>query len=445
VSGVHRYQYPAGTLLEYADCIQTDASINPGNSGGPLFNADGDLIGINGRGSFEKRGRVNVGVGYAISINQIKNFMGYLRSGRVVDHATLGATVSTDDEGRVIVANILESSDAYRRGMRYGDEILSFGGRSISSANEFKNVLGIFPRRWRIPISFRHDGTRHDVLVRLAGVHSREELVAKVQPNIPVPSPDKPRDENKKEKKDDGKPDPKKSEEKPRKPIPIKLPHGMPKPKVPEEVAKLIKARRGYANYYFNELNRQRIWGAFLAAGDYSMVTGQWTLRGELVEGGQVEIVLNNENPTARFPAGQARLEPGKDLDQQLGPEGSGGLLAALYLWKRMLTVGPAQFGDVYYLGTVPVPNQSELCDVLVGTHDVTETHFIFAPDTGYLVAVEMYSASNMDPCEIYFDDFRNVEGRMIPHRMEVRYGNDIFADVRWSEFKMEEAAIPEI
>jgi len=74
VSGVHRYQYPAGTLLEYADCIQTDASINPGNSGGPLFNANGDLIGINGRGSFEKRGRVNVGVGYAISINQIKHF-----------------------------------------------------------------------------------------------------------------------------------------------------------------------------------------------------------------------------------------------------------------------------------------------------------------------------------------------------------------------------------
>ena len=41
ISGVHRYQFPDGTLLEYADCLQTDASINPGNSGGPLFNGQG--------------------------------------------------------------------------------------------------------------------------------------------------------------------------------------------------------------------------------------------------------------------------------------------------------------------------------------------------------------------------------------------------------------------
>ena len=56
VSGVHRYQFPAGTLLEYTDCLQVDTSINPGNSGGPLFDLQGRLIGINGRASFEKRG-----------------------------------------------------------------------------------------------------------------------------------------------------------------------------------------------------------------------------------------------------------------------------------------------------------------------------------------------------------------------------------------------------
>ncbi len=92
ISGVHRYQYPESSkgLLEYADCIQVDTSINPGNSGGPLFNMDGALIGINGRISLEKRGRVNSGVGYAISINQIKNFLGHLRAGLDTDHASLG-------------------------------------------------------------------------------------------------------------------------------------------------------------------------------------------------------------------------------------------------------------------------------------------------------------------------------------------------------------------
>src|SRR4029079_3921354 len=134
VSRRHRYQPPAGTLLEYTDCIQTDAAINPGNSGGPLFNANGDLIGINGGGSCEQRGRVNVGVGYAISINQVKNFLGCLKSGRIVDHATLGATVAMSDRG-VRVSNILESSDAFRRGLRYDDEIVSFGGRAIDTPN----------------------------------------------------------------------------------------------------------------------------------------------------------------------------------------------------------------------------------------------------------------------------------------------------------------------
>src|SRR5207248_11670900 len=88
VSGTHRYQRPeGGVLLEYTDCIQVDASINPGNSGGPLFNAKGELIGINGRGSFEKRGRVNSGVGHAISINQIKHFLAHLYAGLDTDHA----------------------------------------------------------------------------------------------------------------------------------------------------------------------------------------------------------------------------------------------------------------------------------------------------------------------------------------------------------------------
>src|SRR6266699_1638795 len=131
VSGVHRYQYPEGTLLEYTDCIQVDTSSNPGNSGGPLFNMKGELIGINGRGSFDKRGRVNSGVGYAISINQIKNFLGQLYAGIDTDHATLGAAVKTTNEeegqiARIVVNTILDDADATRRGLQPDDELVEF-------------------------------------------------------------------------------------------------------------------------------------------------------------------------------------------------------------------------------------------------------------------------------------------------------------------------------
>jgi S1-C subfamily serine protease len=156
VSGVHRYQYPAGTLLEYTDCIQVDTSINPGNSGGPLFNMQGELIGINGRGSFDKRARINSGVGYAISINQIKNFMGHLRAGLDADHATLGAIVKSQSEDltRLEVQDVQDDADVFRRGLQIGDELISFAGRPMQTVNEFKNVLGIFPKEWRLPLSY---------------------------------------------------------------------------------------------------------------------------------------------------------------------------------------------------------------------------------------------------------------------------------------------------
>ena len=75
VTGLHRYQYGSRDKLVYTDCIQTDSSINPGNSGGPLFDGAGRIIGINGRASFARRGRINVGLAYAITINQIKRFI----------------------------------------------------------------------------------------------------------------------------------------------------------------------------------------------------------------------------------------------------------------------------------------------------------------------------------------------------------------------------------
>ncbi len=97
VTGVHRYQWGVKGNLIYSDCFQTDASINPGNSGGPLFNSQGQVIGINGRISVNTRGRFNVGFGYAIASNQIKRFIPALRAGLLAKHGTLQEIAEWDE------------------------------------------------------------------------------------------------------------------------------------------------------------------------------------------------------------------------------------------------------------------------------------------------------------------------------------------------------------
>jgi serine protease Do len=248
VSGVHRYQYPAGTLLEYTDCIQVDTSINPGNSGGPLFNMDGELVGINGRGSFEKRGRVNSGVGYAISINQIKNFMGHLRAGIDTDHATLGALIESESEegssNKMVVKAVIDQSDAHRRGLEEGDELVSFAGRYITTVNQYKNVLGLFPKGWRVPLVYRHENEKREVLVRLM------QLQRTQQP-------------------EDGKPK--------RKPAP-------PRPPTPARKSPAVgfyEPKPGFANYRFNKLERDRLLAAFHKSGDFTPLAGDWVLDGQ--------------------------------------------------------------------------------------------------------------------------------------------------------------------
>ncbi len=413
VSGTHRYQYPAGTLLEYADCIQTDAAINPGNSGGPLFNDRGELVGINGRGSFEKRGRVNVGVGYAISINQIKLFMDHLASGRIVDHATLGATVSSSARGRVVVDNILQSSDAFRRGLRYDDEIIAFGGRSIETVNEFKNVLGVFPKDWRVPLEFRRDGKTYSVSVRLAGVHSSQQLAEMVQgqakkkppiPGVPRPDPDKP--------------------------IPHKPnPKSKSKIKIPDHAQELIVDRRGFANYYFNQLRRDDIWSRFQIQNKSIEAAKKWQITGQLGDGTPVTIVLSQQGSGMKWGDQTAVLDSQADLGQQLNPTGSGGLLPALHLWHRLVTGGPESYGDVFYLGRLPASDSQRLAHVLNATYDVMETKFFFDPQNAELIALEMWSDPDKDPCEIHFEDYAIINETYFPRMISVHFADNF----QWS------------
>jgi S1-C subfamily serine protease len=166
ISGLHRYQAGSRGALIYSDCIQVDTSINPGNSGGPLFNLDGRLVGINGRVAIEERGRVNVGVGFAITINQIKRFIPALRAGLVPAHGSAGFTV-VDHDSAVFVDQVEGDGPAYRAGLRSGDRMMRFAGADIQTANQFLSVLGTLPARWPVEIIFRHLAKIERVQIRL--------------------------------------------------------------------------------------------------------------------------------------------------------------------------------------------------------------------------------------------------------------------------------------
>ena len=406
ISGVHRYQPPAGTLLEYADCIQTDAAINPGNSGGPLFNSEAQLVGINGRCSFEKRGRVNVGVGYAISINQIKKFLGSLNSGRIVDHATFGFTVS-DDDGRVVVTNILESSDAYRRGIRYGDEILSVADRTMDTANALKNVLGTYPKGWRIPVTFQRNQVESKVLVRLAGVHPGDtlfELVARATPPI------KPHEQDPKRPKRLGKPEP--------------LADGDETSETPIPVQERLEKRWGFANYYFNRKHMDRILGILRVTYPEGPAAESWKIAGNVSREGPFEIKIGQDSVIAMLPSGRwSVLEQSEYTSESLVPSGSGGLLLALQMWHRLARGAdpdsPLKYGELTYEGTAPLFNSATLYDTVLGVHKNLETRYYFDTDTPRLAAIEMFPDIGVDPCEVYltYDDAeptRLVELRVV-------------------------------
>ncbi|HEX6960617.1 MAG TPA: trypsin-like peptidase domain-containing protein [Lacipirellula sp.] len=431
ISGVHRYQYPAGTLLEYTDCLQTDAAINPGNSGGPLFDAEGRLIGINGRGSFEKRGRVNVGVGYAISINQIMRFLDHLKSGRIVDHATLGATVVTEEDGSVVVDDILDTSDAFRRGLQYGDSIVRFAGREITSANALKNVLGVYPSGWRVPLVYRRDGQTFSTQVRLMGVHDESELIALVQHEEENPSEPRP---DELPKPDDGDqpddPDEKDQGEQPKLPIPG-VADLLNKPKMPEAVAKRFEARRGYANYWYNQQVQQRLMRRYLERSAVQGVGYDWMLVGDTETADGFRLDISKEGAKLQLPnTGHFEAEFAGDLSQQLSPPRTGGLLVAINAWQRLIDKGLRRFGEVYYLGKLPHGPDNRVEDCLVGYFEGMEVRFFFAADTGDLTGIELFAADDADPCEITFSEFTEFSGRRLPKRWHIRHADADFAEL---------------
>ena len=129
----------------YDNFIQTDASINPGNSGGPLINLRGEVIGIN-TAIFSRTGG-NIGIGFAIPINLVKELLPQLRGKGKVTRGYLGVLIQKvtpeiaeslgmEKASGALVANVSKDGPADKAGVKVGDVIVEFDGKEIKDSGD---------------------------------------------------------------------------------------------------------------------------------------------------------------------------------------------------------------------------------------------------------------------------------------------------------------------
>ncbi len=134
----------------YDDYIQTDASINKGNSGGPLFNMDGDVIGVNTAIIAPSGG--NVGIGFSIPANLARNIAEQIREFGRVRRGWIGVQIQqvTDDIAEnfgldkargALIADVTPNGPADKAQIRKGDIVLSFNGREVLDSRKFPRIV----------------------------------------------------------------------------------------------------------------------------------------------------------------------------------------------------------------------------------------------------------------------------------------------------------------
>ncbi len=171
----------------YDDFIQTDASINPGNSGGPLFNASGQVIGINT--AIVASGQ---GIGFAIPINAVKGILEQLRTDGRVTRGWLGVSVQQmtpelaesfglEQEHGALVAEVIKGSPAEGAGLKRGDVILTFNGHDIKDMRDLPRLVAAAPVNETAKLQILRDGKTREVKItigKLAETENESQVAA---------------------------------------------------------------------------------------------------------------------------------------------------------------------------------------------------------------------------------------------------------------------------
>jgi len=170
----------------YDDFIQTDASINPGNSGGPLFNIAGEVVGIN-TAIFSQSGG-NIGIGFAIPVNLVKNLVPELETKGTVTRGWLGVSVQpvtpdlarsfgVDKEQGALVGDVVAQGPADKAGIKRGDVIVGYDGKKIEESSSLPALVASTPVGKTVPVEIMRDGKMKTVSVAISKLNDQTAAV----------------------------------------------------------------------------------------------------------------------------------------------------------------------------------------------------------------------------------------------------------------------------
>ncbi len=176
----------------YDDFIQTDASINPGNSGGPVFNLNGEVIGIST--AIVAGGQ---GIGFAIPVNAVKEIIPQLKeTGRVTRGwlgisiqgvtADLSKALGLEGEGGALVAEVIKGSPAEAAGIERGDVIVKFDDQEVKDEAHLSRLAAATKVGKKVDIQLIRNGKPKEVTVK-AGQYPEDEAEMEAGEQSPQP------------------------------------------------------------------------------------------------------------------------------------------------------------------------------------------------------------------------------------------------------------------
>jgi serine protease Do len=161
----------------WADVLQTDAAINPGNSGGPLLNIRGEVVGINSAIYADSRQSGNIGIGFAIPINVVRELLPQLRSGKVT-RGVIGITVQDvpveavaefglRERRGALVQSVNPGGPASKGGLEPGDVIVEFNGKPVRKRDELVSYVVATRPGTTVPVKVMRDKQERTVNITI--------------------------------------------------------------------------------------------------------------------------------------------------------------------------------------------------------------------------------------------------------------------------------------